>query len=85
MEHIVYVFIINAGEGANVAFTAYLGHIMHNMQDKQKLVFEKVVTNEGGFYNNTTGNGKTCFIVLAHLSRRFKKICPQPQAIYIGY
>ena len=30
---------------------------MHNIQDKQKLIFEKVITNEGGFYNNTTGNG----------------------------
>ena len=47
---------MNTGEGANVAFTAYLGHNMNNIQDKQKLVFEKVITNEGGFYNNTTGN-----------------------------
>ena len=35
-----------------MAFTAYLGHVMYNIQAKQKLVFERIVTNEGGFYNN---------------------------------
>ncbi|KAL3853128.1 hypothetical protein ACJMK2_016698 [Sinanodonta woodiana] len=39
----------------NVAFTAYRGTSLTNIKEDQKLVFDKVVTNEGNGYSAITG------------------------------
>ena len=58
----VYSYQLNADDyslyislGTFVAFSAYLDHTLRNMGNDQIIVFNQIILNEGGGYDQETG------------------------------